>query len=321
MNNKQYKKVLITGALGFIGHYAVKKYTEEGYFVIGIDNLSNNCVDLNHEYLNGSEIIISDITKIDPASFKDIDLVLHLASPIGTVALLGQSGDIAKTIIKELYWAIEVSKLNSCPIIFTSTCEIYGSVDSLQQIDEDYPKTLSGKYSVRNEYSIAKLLCEIVLENTNKKDLSFKYQIVRPFNVIGKGQKPNSGHVVPRFVEQAKNNIPVTVYGDGSQERAFTHVSDMVNAIFLLSVTKEHWNNIWNIGNPNNKININTLAKIVVEFFNSKSEIVFVDPKKVHGPLFEDAPAKIPNSEKVRSLLGWHPIKDIYEILKEINDV
>lgn len=314
------KKVLITGALGFIGHYAVKKYIDNGYHVVGVDNLSNSCVNLEHPSLDGSEIIISDLDKIDAASIKDIDLILHLASPIGTVSLLEQSGIIAQNIIKDLYWVIDVAKNNKCPIIFTSTCEVYGSIDHLDHIDEDYKKILSGQYSVRNEYSTAKLLCEIILSNTAKINNKFKYQIIRPFNVIGKGQKPDSGHVVPRFVSQAKSNLDITVYGDGNQERAFTHVLDMVDAIFLCSTTEKYWNNIWNIGNSNNQIKINNLAEIVVDFFSSKSKIIFVDPKEIHGDLFEDAPAKIPDNRKINSLLGWSPQRNIIDILKEIKD-
>jgi len=312
-------KILITGGLGFIGSHCVELWDELGYEITIIDNLSSNALSPKNNIFNNCNIIISDILDIDYKSLNNFDIILHLASPVGPVGVLKHSGKMASIIIDDIYWAINVAKHNKAPLIFVSTSEIYGHRDKKTYLKEDDYKKLVGEFTVRNEYSVAKLLSEIAIVNNGKIDENFKYQIIRPFNVTGKYQLPDGGFVLPRFVEQALKGDDITVYYDGSQIRAFTWVKDIIHGIYLTSTAPEkYWNQEWNIGNELNEETIIYLAKKVKELTNSDSNIINVDPITLHGKLFSEAPEKIPNSEKIKSILGWKPTKGINEIIKEV---
>jgi len=314
MNN-----ILITGGLGFIGAHCIEKWKENNWNVVVIDNLSTNAIDLNHHLTEGIQVIQSNILDIDWKDLPKFDLILHLASPVGPVGVLKHSGNMARIILDDIYWAINGAKCNNCPLIFISTSEIYGHRDEKSYLDEEGDKVLHGEFTVRNEYAIAKLLSEIVLTNQAKINPDFKYQIIRPFNVTGKYQLPDGGFVLPRFVQQALSGKDITVYYDGLQLRAFTWVKDIVDGIYLTSIaSEEHWNQEWNIGNEKNERSILYLAERVKEITESTSKICHVDPKELHGPLFAEAPEKIPNSDKIKTLLNWKPTKGVDEVIAEV---
>jgi nucleoside-diphosphate-sugar epimerase len=312
-------KILITGGLGFIGVHCVEKWISLGYHVTIIDNLSSNALPPSDSMFQNCELIIENILEVDITQLQKFDVILHLASPVGPVGVLKHSGKMALYIVDDIYWAISAAKHNECPLLFVSTSEVYGHRESKTYLKEDDAKVLNGDFTVRNEYAVAKLLSEIVLSNTAKIDSGFRYQIIRPFNVSGKYQLPDNGFVVPRFVEQALRGEDITVYYDGLQLRAFTWVKDIVEGIYLTSVASEHcWNQIWNVGNEKNENTIRYLATKVKEVTASNSEIVNIDPVALHGPLFTEAPEKIPNSEKIKTLLGWKPTKGTEDIIKEV---
>ena len=313
------KKILITGGLGFIGCHCVEKWKNLGYEITIIDNMSSNALSPTDKLFEGCKIIIEDILNVDINQLDKFDSILHLASPVGPVGVLKHSGKMASIIIDDIYWAVNAAKHNNCSLIFISTSEIYGYRDGKTYLKENDQKVLDGEFTVRNEYAIAKLLAEIVLSNTGKIDPNFKYQIIRPFNVSGKYQLPDGGFVVPRFVNQALNNEDITVYYDGLQLRAFTWVKDIVEGIYLTSTAPEKlWNEEWNVGNEMNENTILYMAEKIKEMSQSNSPVVHIDPVSLHGPLFSEAPEKIPNSEKIKSLLGWKATKGVDEILNEV---
>tara|TARA_S200002703_G_scaffold42949_1_gene37379 strand:+ start:4991 stop:5956 length:966 start_codon:yes stop_codon:yes gene_type:complete len=313
------KKILITGGLGFLGVHCINKWINLNYEVHVIDNLSTSVVKPDHEAASGITFYENDILEVDWSELPSFDLILHLASPVGPVGVLKHSGRMGRIILDDIYWAIEGAKKNKCPLLFVSTSEIYGHRDGKTYLKEDGDKVLKGDFTVRNEYAIAKLLSEIVLCNQAKIDSDFKYQIIRPFNITGEFQLPDGGFVLPRFVTQALNGSDITVYYNGEQIRAFTWVKDIVEGIYLTSIAEEkHWNEEWNIGNAANEETIVYLAEKVKELTDSKSNISFVDPKDLHGPLFTEAPEKIPDSSKIESCLGWRPTKGVDEVIEEV---
>jgi nucleoside-diphosphate-sugar epimerase len=281
--------------------------------------MSTNAIPLDHPVLENVEVIQKDILNIDYNTLPEVDLVLHLASPVGPVGVLKHSGNMARIILDDIYWAINAAKHNNCPLVFISTSEIYGHRDEKSYLEEESDKVLHGEFTVRNEYAIAKLLSEIVLTNQAKINPDFRYQIIRPFNVTGKYQLPDGGFVLPRFVNQALKGEDITVYYDGLQLRAFTWVKDIVDGIYLTSIADDkNWNEEWNIGNEKNERTILYLAERVKEITNTKSKIVNVDPVELHGPLFAEAPEKIPNSEKIKERLGWKATKGVDEVIQEV---
>jgi nucleoside-diphosphate-sugar epimerase len=313
------KKILITGGLGFIGAHCIEKWKSLDFDIFIIDNLSSNAIPKDHPLTQNTTVKIGNILDISWNSLPKFDLILHLASPVGPVGVLKHSGNIGRIILNDIYWVIEGSKYNCCPLIFVSTSEIYGYRENKSYLKEDDDKVLTGNFTVRNEYSIAKLLSEIVLSNQAKINKDFKYQIIRPFNVTGQFQKVDGGFVLPRFVTQALNGEDITVYYDGMQSRAFTWVKDIVDGIYLTTISSEkYWNQEWNIGNERNEQTIQYLAEKVKEFTKSHSIISNIDPKLLHGPLFAEAPEKIPNSNKIKSLLGWFPTKGVDDVIKEV---
>ena len=313
------QKVLITGGLGFIGAHCVEKWKGSGWDVCVVDNMSTNAIPIDHELLEGVQVINENILDVDYKTLPKVDLVLHLASPVGPVGVLKHSGNMARIILDDIYWAINTAKHNNCPLVFISTSEIYGHRAEKSYLKEEDDKVLHGEFTVRNEYAIAKLLSEIVLVNQGRINPDFKYQIIRPFNVTGEYQLPDGGFVLPRFVHQALNNEDITVYYDGLQLRAFTWVKDIVDGIYLTSVAEDtDWNEEWNIGNELNERTILYLAEKVKEITKTDSNITHVDPTELHGPLFAEAPEKIPDSEKIKERLGWKPTKGVDEVIQEV---
>lgn len=313
------KKVLITGGLGFLGSYSIEKFKSQGWGITVIDNLSSNVIAPDDPICQGVKVIIKDVLDYEWLSEKEdenFDVILHLASPVGPVGILKHSGKMAYLILKDIYWAIYGANIHKCPLVFISTSEIYGHRDKAELLVESDDKVLKGDFSVRNEYSMAKLLCEIVLDNTSKVS-DLKYQIIRPFNISGARQLKDGGFVLPTFVNQAFAGDDITVFGNGEQVRAFTHVKDIVDGIYM-TCTTDKMNRIWNIGNPDNISTINDLAAMVKNITGSESEIKHVDPKKIHGPLYEEAWDKIPNSEKIQNELNWRPRFSKIDIVEDV---
>lgn len=311
-------KVLITGGAGFLGTHSIEKYLAEGFDVTVIDNFTTSTVDDTNTLLQSVKLIKQDVLSYK-WNTKEFDLIVHLASPVGPAGILKHSGKMAKYILEDIYWGIEGAKVNKCPLIFVSTSEIYGYRDKAVFLKEDDYKILVGEYKVRNEYAMAKLTAEVVLSNTAKVS-DIQYQIIRPFNISGARQLKNGGFVLPTFMLQALHDQPITVFGDGNQVRAFTHVKDIVDGIYLTSVSSK-MNEVWNVGNKDNITTIRGLAeKVLHKVASSKSEITLVDPKTIHGPLYEEAWDKIPDANKIINLLGWSPRYNIDEIVDDVHN-
>ena len=310
------QKILITGGLGFLGSFSIEKYKREGWAVTVIDNLSTNVIDPKDKICNDVNVIIKNVLDCKWDELGKFDSILHLASPVGPVGILKHSGQMANYVLKDVYWAIIGAKKCDCPLIFVSTSEIYGYRETAILLKENDDKLLVGDFSVRNEYSIGKLLCEIVLSNTAKVG-DLNYQIIRPFNISGARQLKTGGFVLPTFVTQALAGTDITVFNGGQQVRAFTHVTDIVDGMYMVSVA-EKLNQIWNIGNSNNISTIINMAEKVKEFTDSKSEIKFIDPKTIHGELYEEAWDKIPDAEKIKTELGWNPTWATDDIIKDV---
>jgi nucleoside-diphosphate-sugar epimerase len=312
------KKVLITGGLGFLGSYSSEMWEKNSWQVTIIDNLSANVISPEHEVVKNCKVIIRDILDFSWEQSEHYDMIVHLASPVGPAGILKHSGKMANYILSDIYWAIEGALKNNCPLIFVSTSEVYGHREQISFLKEEDDKVLRGDFSVRNEYSMAKLLSEIVLENTAKVT-DLKYQIIRPFNISGARQLTNGGFVLPTFVNQALKDEDITVFNSGEQVRAFTHVIDIVEGMYMVSAAEVgYYNQIWNIGNHNNIGTINELASIVKSKVASNSNIVHIDPKSIHGPLYEEAWDKVPNSEKIKNILGWNPKWDKEQIIEDV---
>jgi nucleoside-diphosphate-sugar epimerase len=301
------KKALVSGGMGFIGQHLVQALRATGEWdVVIVDDLST------HEHPDSIPLLgfrrgrIQDILYSIP---HDFDAVFHLAGKVGPTGVLNFSGMIAIDTIESADAMGFVAEQSDCPLIDISTSEVYGTPG--ESNTEDSPKVFRDA-SARSEYAVSKLAAEFMLLNRKNLDV----RIVRPFNVAGPGQRVDGGFVLPRFVRQALADRDVTVYPPGTQERAFTHVDDIVDGI--LRVFKDGGpGEVYNLGNPANRCTILELAEAVVSEVGA-GVIVMVDPQELHGAAFREAPDKIPNADKAMNELGWTPIYTTTDIVRDV---
>jgi UDP-glucose 4-epimerase len=210
---------------------------------------------------------------------------------------------------------LEACAKNKVPVLVTSTSEIYGKNTS-DALGEEDDRILGSPLKVRWSYSEAKAI-EEVLAYSYWHSEGLPARIVRLFNTVGPRQVGFYGMVVPRFVDAAIKNEPITVYGDGTQTRCFAHVSDVIDALLKVASTDKTVGTVVNIGN-NFEISILDLAKKIIEITGSKSEITFVDYADAYEAGFEDMQRRVPSTQRLVSLTGWKVTKSLEEIIRDV---
>jgi nucleoside-diphosphate-sugar epimerase len=320
MNNGTHK-ILITGGFGFIGsHLTERMLAEPGVHVHVVDNLSTSPIDLETylAHVPRAGRLTYDICTIqeyfaNPAVPR-FDEVYHLASVVGPVGVLKHGGRILRSIVGDTYAVAGYALNTGARLCDVSTSEVYGGGRDGYCSEKD-SMIIPPKISIRLEYAVSKLGAEVAMINM-ARTVGLHGTIVRPFNVAGPRQSPSGGFVLPRFLDQALAGEPLTVYGDGTMIRAFTHVRDIVDGIVRV-MRNGRPGEAYNIGNPANKTTILDLAKLVIKVTGSSSPLCFVDPKKLWGPLFEEANDKYPDADRAMNELGWLPEFGLYQIVAE----
>ena len=288
---------IVTGGGGFIGGHLVDRL---GPSTVVVDPVPHpNAINMGCR-----------IQDLDRFPLTGVDAIYHLASPVGPVGVLDWAGRLVEEVIETTAIVRTWAQLAGCPLIYVSTSELYGVHDG--PTPESDPCVFQPETSARKEYAVAKLAAETMLRNTPGLDV----RIIRPFNVAGPRQKTTGGFVLPRFIEQAKAGEPLTVYGDGSARRAFTHVLDIVDGI-VRSATQGTPGEVYNLGNPENACTIAQLAADVIAITKSESVIEYVDPTTLWGPAFREAPDKVPDITKAQTELGWQPARDRATVIRD----
>jgi UDP-glucose 4-epimerase len=313
------EKVIITGGAGFIGSNLVNKLLENGTEqILIIDDLSTGKLNnLNNFSENGNikfiEKRVEDIENLSE-TFKGFDFCFHLAAGVGVQYIMDNVSKALLTNIEGTHIVIEACKQNDIPVLITSTSEVYGV--SEDPIWTEETKSLIGPPTkLRWSYAASKLIDEF-LALSEYNDGNLKPIIVRLFNIIGPNQLSEYGMVVPKFVEAALNNNPITIHGSGIQTRSFTWVGDVVNYFYLLA-KNELYGEIYNIGQTE-EISISDLAKLIIQKCNSKSEIIFKDHLEVYGDKFEDPMRRTPSIDKIVNATSYEPSMSIPEMVEEI---
>ncbi|PIU36801.1 NAD-dependent dehydratase [Candidatus Roizmanbacteria bacterium CG06_land_8_20_14_3_00_34_14] len=302
--------ILITGGAGFIGSHLTKFHLSKNDDVTVIDNFVTGNR-MNIPPANNLKIIEADITNYNFSNLPTFDIVYDLASPASPKDFKNLSLEILKTnsigLINLLDFFV---KSNSGTFVFSSTSEIYG--DPLEHPQKETYFGNVNSVGLRSCYDESKRFAEALMMayfRKYKKDI----RIARIFNTYGPFMKKNDGRVVSNLVNQAIDNQPLTIYGNGKQTRSLCYVSDMVEGLYSLAMTENISGEIINIGNPNEKT-ILEIADIIKKLVGSKSEIVF---KEIGA---DDPKRRCPDITKAKKILSWEPKVALEEgLLKTIN--
>jgi len=305
------KHILVTGGFGFLGSHLIEALLADPSVAIHVvDNLSSNPLpleDLLHE-LAYPQNLSHTITTVEEFcktwNGEPYDEIYHLASVVGPAGVLQHAGRIAAAIVNDTMAVVDLTMKCGARLLDVSTSEVYGGGQK-GFCSETMPKIVPPKNSARLEYAVGKLAAETALLNLSAAT-GLDVRIVRPFNITGPRQSGKGGFVLPRFVGQALAKMAITVFGDGSQIRAFTHVKDMADGI-VCAMKHGRAGEAYNLGNPTNRCSILELAEEVKKMTGTTSNIAFVDPKTVYGPLFEEANDKFPDAAKAFTELQWTP--------------
>lgn len=306
-------RILITGGLGFLGSHLADALLDQNHDITIVDNKTSSVVEESYFEDKGAKVHTVSIEDFEPS--HDFERIYHCASIVGPAAVISYTTFLGYNIVQTSFRVIEMAEKMQARLLFVSTSEVYGGGGVFK---EDDAKIINGKVSARLEYSVGKLLGEIMaLDKVRVSKLHVN--ILRPFNIVGPRQSSKGGFVLPRFVESALQGKEITVFGDGTQVRAFTHVSEMVKAMTQI-MESDFRGEIFNAGSPQNVIQIRELARKVREMAQSRSPIVCVDPKTVYGHLYEQTNDRIPDTNKIEKMLGWKAVYAIERIIQDTID-
>ena len=310
-------RVLITGGAGIIGSHLADHYVNAGYEVTVLDNFSTGSK-MNISHLEGKITVIDgDIRNVELINqlTQDSDLVLHMAAALGVNTILESPLESMSTNITGSEVVLHAAAKFSKRIIISSTSEIYGK-NPKQPLSETDDRVVGAPQRVRWTYSDAKAL-EEAMAFALHQEKKLAVTTVRLFNTVGPRQTGRYGMVVPRFVQAALNNEPLTIYGDGTQSRVFCHVDDAVAAIATMAATDTTIGDVYNVGGTG-EVTIKQLAEQVLAITGSKSPITYTPYSDAYPAGFEDIQRRVPDISKVKSAIGWVPTKDLKQIISDI---
>jgi dTDP-glucose 4,6-dehydratase len=299
------KKVLITGAAGFIGSHLCDRFIKEGFKVIGMDNLlTGSLKNIEHLFPNKDfEFYFHDVTKFVHIPGK-LDYILHFASPASPIDYLKMPIQTLKVGSLGTHNLLGLAKEKKARFLIASTSEIYGDPHIHPQNEEYWGNV--NPIGPRGVYDEAKRFMEAITMAYHTFH-GVDTRIVRIFNTYGPRMRLDDGRALPAFVGQALRGEDITVFGDGTQTRSFCFISDQVEGIFRLLMS--NYNLPVNIGNPN-EITINQFAEEIIRLTGTKTKIIYF-------PLPTDDPKqRQPDITKAKEILGWEPKVERAEGLK-----
>jgi dTDP-glucose 4,6-dehydratase len=288
-------RVVITGAAGFIGSHLSETLLDRGYSVVGVDNLlTGDLANIAHLRDRDFQFIRHDVTNYIDID-GPVDYVLHWASPASPIDYLELPIPTLKVGALGTHKALGLAKAKKAVFVIASTSEVYG--DPLEHPQKETYWGNVNPIGPRGVYDEAKRFAEamtVAYRRYHKVDT----KIVRIFNTYGPRMRIRDGRAVPAFISQALINEDVTVFGDGRQTRSFCYITDLVDGIIKLMLSKE--SDPINIGNPQ-EMTIEQIARMIIEMTGSKSKIIY-------KPLPTDDPkVRQPDITRARTLLDWEP--------------
>jgi UDP-glucose 4-epimerase len=312
-------RVLITGGAGFIGSHLADAYVQRGDEVFVIDDLSTGTIEnIRHLKEHPKFHYTIDSVHNQPVTAELVDqcdVVVHLAAAVGVKLIVESPVRTIETNVRGTEVVLALANKKKKKVLIASTSEVYG-LSADVPFREDGNLVMGATTKGRWSYACSKAIDEfLALAYWREKKLPTT--IVRLFNTVGPRQTGRYGMVIPTFVKQALAGRPITVYGNGNQTRCFGYVGDVVGALIDLMDHPEAVGQVFNIGSSE-EISILQLAEKIKELTDSASEIVFVPYDEAYEEGFEDMPRRVPDTSKIKELVGFSPSMSLTGILQSV---
>jgi len=306
MNTNKNKSILVTGGAGFLGSHLCSRLLDDGNNVICVDNFYTGCKENIYPLMDNPrfESIRHDITF---PLYIEIDEIYNLACPASPIHYQKNPVQTTKTSIHGAINMLGLAKRVHAKILQASTSEVYGDPEVHPQTEDYWGRV--NPIGIRSCYDESKRCAETLFFDYHRQH-KLKIKVARIFNTYGPNMHPNDGRVVSNFIMQALQNLPITIYGDGSQTRSFIYVDDMISAFLLLMKTPDEFTGPVNIGNPD-EFTIKELAEIIIDLIGSKSKLEY-------KPLpFDDPVRRQPNISLAIEKLNWEPTTKLLDGLRK----
>ena len=312
-------RTLITGGAGFVGSHLAERLLALGHEVSVLDNLSTGSID-NIAHLKGHagfSYVVDTVTN-EPLLAEMIDrsdVVFHLAAAVGVKLIVEQPVHTIETNVHGTEVVLKHANKKKKLVFIASTSEVYGKSTEVP-FRESADVVLGPSSKHRWAYACSKMIDEF-LALAYWKEKKLPVVVVRLFNTVGPRQTGQYGMVLPTFVRQALAGRPITVFGDGTQSRSFTDVSDVVRALVTLASEPRAVGEVFNIGNTG-EISMRDLADRVKAATGSRSPIQLIPYDQAYEEGFEDMPRRLPDLSKLRNLIGYEPEVGLDEIIERV---
>jgi UDP-glucose 4-epimerase len=312
-------KALLTGGAGFVGSHLADALLAAGHTVEVIDDLSTGSLENITPFIGHPRFSHTIDTVMNAELVGEMvdraDVVYHLAAAVGVKLIVEEPVRTIETNVHGTEVVLKQAVRDLKPVVVFSTSEVYGK--SLAVPFTETADLVMGPTSKhRWAYACSKALDEF-LALAYYKEKNLPAIIVRLFNTVGPRQTGRYGMVIPNFVRQAMAGEPITVFGDGTQSRAFTYVGDVVTGLMKLVETPGTAGEVFNIGN-HEEISIMDLARKVKAMTGSASEIVLIPYDQAYEAGFEDMPRRVPDLRKIGAAVGYAPTVGLDEILARV---
>jgi UDP-glucose 4-epimerase len=312
-------RFLITGGAGFIGSHLAERLLARGDEVFLFDNLSTGSME-NIRHLKSSERMHYFLDSIDNRQLlaelvDESDAVFHLAAAVGVRLIVESPVRTIETNVNGTQHVLEAAYKKRKRVFIASTSEVYGKSTQVpfhEEADLVLGPTSKGRWS----YAASKALDEF-LALSYWKEKKLPVIVARFFNTVGPRQTGRYGMVLPNFVSQALQGLPITIYGSGKQSRCFCDVRDCVEAVLRLMGNDQAVGEVVNIG-TDREITVEELAQVVKERTGSASPVTYIPYDQAYEPGFEDMMRRVPCLEKLERLTGFRPATSLEEIVDRV---